>query len=562
MCDDNKFLASALVGIQTLKIYGFSTNFMIYKKIHYHLLIAASAILSICTLTFKSIQPVSWPATASLPGVINMIDNSKLSNDFFTLSSQNTPIIFFQKLLFAISYFTDHDAPKAMILLGGIIAAFYFPIFFLITQKALENLIFQSSFNRLRQQKLLAISILVNFSVFLLLIFISPRLTNYFTSMMWPPIFINPNPYIFSMLLGLSSGLVSSKSRIASVALLVTSCLIHPIMGLFTSIFLFILFNNFYSTRITSINFSFTFIPIFVVYIFLFLKFPQSGMNTQDFIEIYINQRHPHHYLVSTSLQIKSWLLILISLLIETSILFATRSKLRINALIALLFFILMPPIHYFLTEIYPIKFIAILGFPRFFTFAIYFVIFFGISCFISLLNTPYISRLNFINLTFLFKYKNHSVNFLILTIIFCLAFNISIVSFLHREFIYIDSFMKEFTLKYYSILNLIPDSKVIMVLDGDDFHFGLFGKKNLYSSEAFPFSESRFYEYSDRWNIFLSCEKNLSVDSLTKAKAKYQLNYVLMNSDRLTHLPGAKPIATTDNLSLIDLDDYLGKNP
>jgi hypothetical protein len=230
-----------------------------------------------------------------------------------------------------------------------------------------------------------------------------------------------------------------------------------------------------------------------------------------------------------------------------------------INSLLALIFLALLPPIHYFFTEIYPIKIIAIFGFTRFFTFAIFLIIFFGLAAFLSLfiLLCQYLKGLNkliAINERIIFSFQNIRMT----SIILLLVATTLLANYVHREFIFTNNLINEFNNKYQDILYKIPDSSVVMVLDEDDFHFGLFGKKNLYSTEAFPFSESKFYEYSKRRQIFESCDKNLSSNSLAHAKSQYKFNFLLMNRERLSKLPGANPVASSENLVLIDVDEYL----
>jgi hypothetical protein len=382
---------------------------------------------------------------------------------------------------------------------------------------------------------------------------------------MWPPILLNPNAYIVSMLLSISGALISIKNRYLCILLIGVSCLLHPAMSLFTLIFCFLLLNNFYSREETFKKASIFFIPILLIYIFLIIYYPQAGMSSHDFIDIYIYQRHPHHYLISASFQKKQWVIILVMLLVEAGMLRLLRNRVWINSLIAFSFLAIIPIIQYLFIEIYQIKTIAIFGFPRFFTFAFYLIIFFGLATFISTLrfldqHWKDLNKLTVMYMRFLYLQRFIPIT----SVIIILVASSVLVNYVHREFLFTDNSIKEFNSKYQNILYKIPDSSVVMMLDDDDFHFGLFGKKNLYSTEAFPFSESKFYEYAKRRMIFDDCSKNLSPKSLAEAKKNYRLNYLLMKRERLSKLPGANPIAESDNLILIDVDDYLGdaRNP
>jgi hypothetical protein len=526
------------------------------NKNHLFLLLSCALILSVCMLLLKTNHPVSWPSTANLPVVINMIDHSKLSEDFYTQSSFHSPTIIFQKLLFYISNLFNIDPIKAMVYLGGVVTMSYIPLFFLIIHKGLNNKILQLNFKEQYIKVIPMISLGLTFCVFIILLLSQNKINKFFTIMSWPPIFINPSSFIVSMLLGLSAAVLSINKKYTRSLLITISCLIHPSMGLFTAIFSFLLINNFCSKDITLKNISTFFLPVIGVYFFMLIYYSQDILNAHDFIEIYIYQRHPHHYLISKNLQITQWILLIALLFIETILLVYTKNKLWINSLLALVLLLFIPPIHYFFTEIFKIKPVAIIGLPRFFTFAFFLVIFFGLACTLSLLNRfnkgQLIAKkiLPFQRFRALDTCKAFTI-ILLLTI--C-----SLLNYIHKESSFIDTFIVEFNEKYQNILNKISNSSVVLALDVDNFDFGLYGKKNLYSSEAFPFSELRFSEYAERRKIYESCDKELSIKSLILAKSKYKLNFVLMKKQRLFSLPGAVPVAETDNYVLINVDEYL----
>ncbi len=504
-------------------------------------------------------HPVEWPATASLPGVVNMIEKSKLAEDFFAQSSQESPAIIFQKLLFFLSYVFNHDPMKAMVLLGCIVSFLYFPLFFLVTQKGLENLVVQLSINEHLKKLMRMISLVFTLLLFLMVIFFQDDINSRFTNMMWPPIFINPNAYIISMLVGISGALVSVKHKYGCVMLISISCLLHPAMGLFTSIFCFLLINNFSSKGLTVKNFTIFFTPVLAVYICLFIYYPQTGMSGRDFVDIYIYQRHPHHYLISASFDKKQWMMILGVLFVEASLLLYTKNKIWINSILALTLLVLIPIIHYLFTEIYQSKIVAMFGFTRFFMFAIFLIIYFGLALFLSLLKFrhqywKWLSRMPII----CERATATAQSILIGSAILFVVAGVLLINYVHRELIFLNNSVNEFNIKHKNILSMISDSSVVMALNGDEFIFGLFGKKNLYSTDAFPHSESRFQEYAKRRLIFEKCNKHLSFISLAEAKNKYKLDYVLMEKEKLPLLQGAMVVAEDGNLVLIDVDGSL----
>ena len=103
------------------------------------LLIFAWILLVVFSLVKNEDSVVVWPASAVLPGVFNMIDVTLFSQDFYAISSRNTPIIFYQKIIFFINSITGLGPFKSLGIVGTLVVAFYIPTLFLLFIYALNG---------------------------------------------------------------------------------------------------------------------------------------------------------------------------------------------------------------------------------------------------------------------------------------------------------------------------------------------------------------------------------------------------------------------------------------
>ena len=338
------------------------------------LVIFAWAILVVYSLLKNDTSVLSWPSIAILPGVFNMNDMALFAKDFFAISSQGTPVIIYQKIISFISSFTGLGPFKSLGIVGTLVVAFYIPTLFLLFIYALNDWICRTLIGVRKKSQTNTFVIISIFIACLLLIQFTQTFNSVFSIMGWPPIFMIPAPYIISMMLGLSAFFI--KIKYIHALLIVTSCLVHPAMGGLTIIFCSILFIDFKSRKAILNLFLWSFIPVILSYVLLILNFPQQRLDSIEFIEIYINFRHPHHYLISESLPIKKYFAVLVfPLLVLYLILERLKSGMKINCLLALAAIILIPLLHYIFTEVYAVKEVAIFGAPRFFMFGLFFIV-------------------------------------------------------------------------------------------------------------------------------------------------------------------------------------------
>ena len=175
------------------------------------LLILACAILAGYSLLKHDGSVLIWPAMSLLPGVINMSDMSLLSQDFFALSSQSSPIIIFQKILVFIGYISGLGPFKTLSIVGTLVVALYIPTVFLLLTYSLNDWISRSQAGVKRKNQLTTFATILILIACLLLIQFSQQFNGFFTDMGWPPIFLVPSAYIISMLIGFGAFLFKTK---------------------------------------------------------------------------------------------------------------------------------------------------------------------------------------------------------------------------------------------------------------------------------------------------------------------------------------------------------------
>jgi hypothetical protein len=107
-------------------------------------------------------------------------------------------------------------------------------------------------------------------------------------------------------------------------------------------------------------------LPILIPY--AFYQEP-SIFTSQEFINLYIKDRHPHHYLLSN--YFLGDIFYFFFSIICAMVLFklnANKSDITRYLLLSFLVSLILLPIHFIFTELLPIKYVAILGAPRFFS--------------------------------------------------------------------------------------------------------------------------------------------------------------------------------------------------
>jgi len=181
------------------------------------------------------------------------------------------------------------------------------------------------------------------------------------------------------------------------VVFLALGSLIHFLLAIFYfgsfMLFQFILKSTYKELITFSLIFIFLSFPIVVPYI---LNQSVSVLTSQEFIQLYVFDRHPHHYLLS-SFFISDFLYLISSfvgaLIIYKSDIFKF-SIIKYFVLCYLVSLILLP-FHFIFVELIPIKYFGILGATRFFSHISMIIIVLALSLMLrTILSSHYLSKI------------------------------------------------------------------------------------------------------------------------------------------------------------------------
>jgi len=322
----------------------------------------------------------TWPATANLPAAFEILDPDNIPNDFFTNASTNSPIYFFSYFLKFLSEIFSISPFKSLAIVGSVVIIFFIPSAFLFCITLLNR---YHSFKVGNDKNYQSVSVLNSLFIFLIFSYVishSQEIHKLFSILMWGPLFINPCTYVVSMLLCFFSFIFYEKNLYIMGLFLIIATLVHPITVLFFLLLISILL--FEKDKIFDHvkRIGLLFILIFISIIIIKILFSSNGeiLNHFEFVNIYVNERHAHHYLISSSPEIFKFFF-QISLLFTLSILlFFLKQPRWINAFIFSFFFVLIYYLHFLFTEIYPNKYFAMLGFPRFYIFYFFILVIFS----------------------------------------------------------------------------------------------------------------------------------------------------------------------------------------
>lgn len=335
--------------------------------------------------------------------------------------------------------------------------------------------------------------------------------------------------------------------NLISLVILFVSTIIHPVMGICNFILLILFFrkkfNYIYLKNILIFIFFSIFIPIIILKIFSPSDPTLSG---RELFEIYVLERHPHHYLISDKIfetyhpidLIDYHCFLLWSCFFSLSLIFSIKFTKKILPLNIMIFsiFHLLPIIHYFTVEVFHLKVFIQLGITRF-TSMISIIFFVQ-----SVLNLIYFFNNYRQADNNIFNYKNgwkffDQLNFLIIIILTLLVVNNT----------YIHPMDDKKFINYHQITKWveknITDKKEILLIDDNDTYLSnflrVFGKQKIfYDYESFPFSEKYIKTYIHRKNhqkMIVNFIKNKRPESIDDHVEK-SIGYII-SSDEVNNL-------------------------
>lgn len=301
---------------------------------------------------------------------------------------------------------------------------------------------------------------------------------------------------IFWALLG--TAFYSTNTKVYTI-LLFLSTFTHPSVGLIFFILNSVFLEFWQSPKKTAIIF---FITIFLPFLILILGFSSPhNIDLNEFIEIYIKNRLPHHY------DFMSWdkthifkILISNSIIILGCGLFfkKTLKNIWMKSVIILIIYWSALMSQYFFIEIIPFKPIILIGPARLTAFSFIFILPFIISLLCIRYKTNKSLNLSFINPA--------------LVLIFFTTTVFAIYNFAEKNPL---SKIKQKNLALFEWIekNTTPEEIFVAPINNLAEEIPFVAKRKVFISQIFPFREDYYKEYHRRWQLIFGTEKDKSME-------------------------------------------------
>lgn len=547
-------------------------------------------------LTWGRHTSFEWTTTQDIPFLLRLLDPTFLANDFYTNSVAQSPRMGFVSIFYVMSKI-GFDWYSAIYLFKVIIVIATPPFLYLYLVRATRYWHkYQLISTNYKVISLLALVCAGGFANWLQM--------NY-TPAGWSAIqkTFAIAPMTLSFLIGLFYGITyfrGKRLRLWSWSFLFLSTLIHPVIGICHLILVHII--------VVSRNFEFRFFYPFILHAILGVAIPifvlkslyhvQSPLDAATYILHYVNIRHPHHYLMSTAI---GWHSVKWVAYFVVPFCLAILMK-HFNLLILLLFCVfsigLSILIQYYGTEVFKIKLIAELGPSRFTSFAsiilsIGVIIsiselliwrYFNISCLMKRVEN-FLERSVFLNS---FRKKTYirtkecieryidTISKVVPRISFPDPLRTSVL-FSSRTLFYIllsfcifyawnttrkspVSAKSELAQMMDWIQKNTPNDAVFHVSGLDSFFLRVYGRRAIYSDNAFPFHEDHILEFSRRKSLVAKYKK-LGLEGYKCLQKYYPLHYLLLSKERIPQLKSYKTFYKKSRWVIYRIEDLPSSN-
>ncbi|RDB35092.1 MAG: hypothetical protein DCC88_11915 [Spirobacillus cienkowskii] len=360
-------------------------------------LVMFSAVVSSIIVYFVNIKKtaVTWPAIDNLPAVCRILDKTCLLSDFFTnASSDLTPRSPYIYVLSEVTRLVDNGIGGGLAVIKAILLALLpalmgLVIFASINLHASKNVLIKN--NKHMSPSLIFTVIAVP----ILILSLQGKLGVALSVAWWMPLYFDATPHNVSIFLTLIGFVfIYCRYNLTGAIFVFLGGIIHPAVGIFTSIFSCILFSNLvnFKKNFSLFVFGFTTTLLAAVLIKLFFE-SGSLLSTQEFVRIYVIEGHPAHYLPSQFGSFSripwyaSFLSVVGGLILTTIALYAQSNTVWRNSFLALIAYLAAVACQFFFVEVYPIKIMAILGPSRFTMFGSWFLSIFAFLVIANWLN-------------------------------------------------------------------------------------------------------------------------------------------------------------------------------
>ncbi len=466
-----------------------------------------------------------WTTTGLIPIIIRLINDSFITNDFYTNSSIESPKLILSFVIYQITKigFWWHDI------------LFFLKYFCYLTTPILIYLIFNRLLYEWAPKNIKDINLkILKFLCFLGSIGGFAKFVDYFDpSLGWGPIQggHDINSMNLSFYLGLIYIFFSFKRNsyfFIRYFFLISSVILHPTIGLLSfSISMIFLLPKYNQLSDVLKNITEFFVCCTLPLVILYLIFDsQDYLIKEKFFEIYILLRHPHHYLVSEliSLKVIVWLLVLFMPLI-ISIFLENKQLIYLSTLIALSFIAALL-VQFLGTEIIANKIIMKFGPLRYFT---YFSLVFSANIIILLSHILKSNEVIKLNFSYIIKIQ--------------LLNKFSIYLFLLFIVGYVFSNTNKNPLEYYNDGSTVETINWISKNTSKNeivFPYGyesldpalirVFAERAIFADYMMVFNEKYMNEFADRFLIYKDAQ-NKSIQELLCLSKEDKFHYVVASS-------------------------------
>ena len=504
------------------------------EKIYLFFLFFAGCIKTI--LKHKEYTSFHWNNLLDLVLSYKLINPDILNNDFITLSNYNSPKIIYAYFI-SLSSKIGLEPLLFCECIDLLVQLFSLPMLFILICKIVR-------FNTKSKSE--------NFKFFLFCFFIFETFTYTFQENLalagFRPFFdLESISYSsdLSLFIGLNFLLFYKKKRnFLNVFLFSLTVLINPLIGIFIFIIWAVSFFSLSKTLKNSIIFTIVLVAIGIAEKVFFYE---EAISNKDFINIYIFERHSHHYVLS---KIVNYRIIILLIIFLIPVIFTRKSKWNNFHIKSTVVLFLMLITHYLFIEIYPTKIFSILTINRFSIFSLFLLL---ISYCILLNNIHFNKNLD--------KYEIKNFNFNINKKVFIKKKYVNKIIFLTICLMTIVIPKKRVEGMFddicpdYFLFNIWIDKNtsiqdVFQVFPTEyklNFFVRIFAQRNIYWGEEFTFNEKDFKKWHDRkffYNEIFKKENARLIDSVSN-----EIDYIIVKKDKID-----KKII---NLALVEFENF-----
>ncbi|MET1414561.1 DUF6798 domain-containing protein [Roseibium sp. HPY-6] len=521
-----------------------------------------------------------WPATDNLPAVCRLLDTACLKGDFFTDASASlnprNPIAY---VLMTLSKLSGGGAQGGLSVLNTLVLVLLPIVSTVFIWAAIKTHLSPGTnahSDRLKETLALVFAPL-------LFVALAGGVGDAFLIAGWYPVRLIATAQDFSLMLSLAGVLLIWQRRvIAGPFLIFVAGIFHPVMALYTVVFSTIVLSRWKIAQ--DMRYCAGLLAALAAAVFVKVTFAVSTpIDTQTFVDIYVKERHPHHYLPSeygasgNADWVVSFALLIAALAIVAVLLVRMKNRAWRNTLIAALSYAGAIAAQYVLVELYPIKSIAALGPARYSMFGLWFLMIFGA---VALIETAMrdLRQKNaehkLIGFSDQLLRRVGSLSWAVVSVPFVLlamaaAYNVSVSSHFDSD---TDGFEEVIA---FAGNETGKDDVFILPANSPGIEFRLAADRAVFVGKAFPFSEDHFVEWMERfasvygtssslasypglmiWGKQASLYRSHTPGSFVRFADQRKIDWVVIEKDFSTKFENCKPSFVNETYLLYAIEN------